>query len=60
MGVSKFRFKTKGFGHEGIDEFRSVLYYFPTDKVAVALTSNGKNYDNNDIIVAAVILTNHS
>jgi hypothetical protein len=42
MGVSKFRFKTKGFGHEGIDEFRSVLYYFPTDKVAVALTSNGK------------------
>jgi hypothetical protein len=49
---SKFRFKTKGFGHEGgIDEFRSVLYYFPTDKVAVAL---GKNYDNNDIIVAAL------
>jgi hypothetical protein len=53
MGVFQIPFQDKRFGHEGgIDEFRSVLYYFPTDKVAVALTSNGKNYDNNDIIVA--------
>jgi CubicO group peptidase (beta-lactamase class C family) len=43
MGVFKIPFQDKRFGHEGgIDEFRSVLYYFPTDKVAVALTSNGK------------------
>ena len=56
MGVFQIPFyDKKGFGHEGgIDEFRSVLYYFPTDKVAVALTSNGKNYDNNEIIVAAL------
>ena len=56
MGVFQIPFQDKkGFGHEGgIDEFRSVLYYFPTDKVAVALTSNGKSYDNNDIIVAAL------
>lgn len=56
MGIFQIPFyDKKGFGHEGgIDEFRSVLYYFPADKVAVALTSNGKNYDNNDIIVAAL------
>lgn len=56
MGVFQIPFQDKkGFGHKGgIDEFRSVLYYFPTDKVAVALTSNGKSYDNNDIIVAAL------
>jgi hypothetical protein len=39
MGVFQIPFQDKRFGHEGgIDEFRSVLYYFPTDKVAVALT----------------------
>ena len=56
MGVFQIPFyDKKGFGHEGgIDEFRSVLYYFPTDKVTVALTSNGKTYDNNEIIVAAL------
>ena len=56
MGVFQIPFQDKkGFGHEGgIDEFRSVLYYFPTDKVGVALTSNGKSYDNSDIIVAAL------
>lgn len=56
MGIFQIPFQDKkGFGHKGgIDEFSSVLYYFPTDKVAVALTSNGKTYDNNEIIIAAL------
>lgn len=56
MGIFQIPFyDKKGFGHTGgIDEFRSVLYYFPEDKIAVALTSNGKTYDNNDIIIAAL------
>ena len=56
MGIFQIPFyDKKGFGHNGgIDEFRSVLYYFTEDKIAVALTSNGKTYDNNDIIIAAL------
>jgi CubicO group peptidase (beta-lactamase class C family) len=56
MGIFQIPFyDKKGFGHTGgIDEFRSVLYYFTEDKIAVALTSNGKTYDNNDIIIAAL------
>ncbi|MGZ9735676.1 hypothetical protein [Flavobacterium sp. GNP002] len=56
MGIFQIPFyDKKGFGHTGgIDEFRSVLYYFPEDKIAVALTSNGKTYDNNNIIIAAL------
>nr|WP_315166579.1 serine hydrolase domain-containing protein [uncultured Flavobacterium sp.] len=56
MGIFQIPFHDKkGFGHNGgIDEFRSVLYYFTEDKIAVALTSNGKTYDNNDIIIAAL------
>ena len=56
MGIFQIPFyDKKGFGHTGgIDEFRSVLYYFPEDKIAVALTSNGKTYDNNNIIIATL------
>ncbi|MDI6051053.1 serine hydrolase domain-containing protein [Flavobacterium sp. XS2P24] len=56
MGIFQIPFyDKKGFGHTGgIDEFRSVLYYFTEDKIAVALTSNGKTYDNNDIIIVAL------
>ncbi|WP_338647878.1 serine hydrolase domain-containing protein [Flavobacterium sp. KS-LB2] len=56
MGIFQIPFyDKKGLGHTGgIDEFRSVLYYFEADKIAVALTSNGKTYDNNEIIKAAL------
>ncbi|SFE18833.1 CubicO group peptidase, beta-lactamase class C family [Flavobacterium xueshanense] len=56
MGIFQYPFyDKKSFGHTGgIDEFRSTLSYFPEDKLAVALTSNGKTYDNNDIIIAAL------
>lgn len=56
MGIFQVPFyDKKGFGHTGgIDEFRSILCYFSDYKLAVALTSNGKNYDNNEIIKAAL------
>ena len=56
MGIYQILFDNKkGFGHEGaIDGFSSMLFYFPGDKLAVALTSNGKNYDNDDIIMATL------
>ncbi|MGY0034517.1 hypothetical protein [Pedobacter sp. NJ-S-72] len=52
MGLAKFPFDDKtGFGHTGgIDGFSSVYIYYPSDKIAVALTSNGSNYNNNKII----------
>jgi hypothetical protein len=49
MVFSKFRFKTKGFGEESMN--LDPLYVSQRIKLAVAL-SNGKNYDNNDIIAA--------
>lgn len=45
----------KGFGHTGgIDGFSSVLTYFPENKLAVAITSNGSIYRNNDIMIAVL------
>lgn len=42
----------KSFGHTGgIDGFSSVYSYFPTEKVGFALTSNGTNYNNNNISI---------
>ena len=54
MGLFKVPFYKKvGYGHTGgIDGFSSVLYHFDDNDVSVALTSNGTNYNNNDIIVA--------
>lgn len=41
-----------GFGHSGgIDGFSSVYGYFPNEKVSFALTSNGSNYNNNNISI---------
>jgi hypothetical protein len=43
----------KGYGHTGgIDGFNAVFSYFPEDKIAYALTSNGTNYINNNISIA--------
>ncbi len=54
MGMIVVPFNEKiGYGHGGgIDGFSSIFYYFPEDKVAFALTSNGTNYSNNDIAIA--------
>lgn len=56
MGLFKTPFYHKiGFGHTGgIDGFGSVLSYFPDHKLAIALTSNGVNYENNNIMIAAL------
>ncbi|MFN3968890.1 serine hydrolase domain-containing protein [Flavobacterium sp.] len=54
MGIFQLPFdKRKGFGHTGgIDGFSSSLGYFPDSNVSVALTSNGNNFDNNQIMIA--------
>lgn len=54
MGIFQVPFQSrKGFGHTGgIDSFSSVVYYFADSNVSVALTSNGNNFDNNQIIIA--------
>jgi D-alanyl-D-alanine carboxypeptidase len=56
MGIFQVPFyDKKGFGHTGgIDGFGSVLSYFPENKLAIALTSNGMLYENNTIIIAAL------
>ncbi len=56
MGIFKVPFNEKtGYGHTGgIDAFQSVLYYFPADKLAIAITANGQSYANNDLIIAGL------
>ena len=45
----------KAFGHTGgIDGFSSNYGYFPEEKVAFALTSNGSNFTNNNIAIAVL------
>ena len=55
-GLFQMPFGTKkAFGHTGgIDGFSSNYGYFPEEKVAFALTSNGSNYTNNDIAIAVL------
>jgi hypothetical protein len=53
MGLFKYRFMIKRVRtYGGIDGFRSALSYFPESKLSVAITSNGMNYGNNDIVIA--------
>lgn len=54
MGLTKIPFYNHlGFGHGGaIDGFTSLLFYFPSDQLSVAITSNGNNYENNQILIA--------
>lgn len=56
MGLFQIPFyDKKSFGHTGgIDGFRSVVSFFPDNKLSIALTSNGMLYNNNDIIIAAL------
>jgi CubicO group peptidase (beta-lactamase class C family) len=45
-------YELKGYGHTGgIDGFRSVLIVFPEKKLCLAVTSNGLNYGQNDILI---------
>ena len=45
----------KGYGHTGgIDGFQAGAFYFPQEKVSVAITSNGVIYPLNDIIVGSL------
>lgn len=45
----------QGYGHTGgIDGFSSVFSYFPEDKIAYSLVSNGTNYINNNISIAVL------
>jgi len=56
MGIFQVPFyDKKGYGHTGgIDGFSSVVSYFPDNKLSVALTSNGRIYSNNDIMIATL------
>ncbi len=55
-GIAKVPFEQySGYGHTGgIDNFRSVLYYFPELKVAVSFVTNQSDYDNNDISIKMI------
>jgi D-alanyl-D-alanine carboxypeptidase len=58
MGIGMFQmpfYDKKGYGHTGgIDGFSSVLAYFPDNKLSIALTSNGRVYQNNDVMIATL------
>ncbi|WP_326982651.1 serine hydrolase domain-containing protein [Chryseobacterium sp. MYb264] len=56
FGVTKVPFGASwGFGHNGgIDQFRSVLYYFPDLHVAISFITNQSNYNNNDISIKMI------
>lgn len=58
FGMGLFRipfYDMEGFGHTGgIDGFTSVFSHFDSGNVSYALTSNGTNYNNNDISIAVL------
>ncbi|WP_123773914.1 serine hydrolase [[Flexibacter] sp. ATCC 35103] len=57
MGIMELPyFERKSYGHNGaIDGFRSLLDYFPEEKLALAITSNGAmGYDNNSVLLCAL------
>lgn len=56
MGLFQFPFGGRqGFGHTGgIDGFSSIFTQFADGNVSYALTSNGKNFNSNDISIAVL------
>ena len=56
MGLIQIPFYEKrGYGHTGgIDGFTSVFVYFPDGDISYALTSNGTNYNTNNISIAVL------
>lgn len=57
-GIGLFQipfYASMGYGHTGgIDGFSSVFSHFPKDTISYALTSNGSNYNNNNISLAVL------
>lgn len=56
FGLLQVPFNEKrGYGHTGgIDGFQSNAFYFPEEKLSIALTSNGVVFPLNDIIIGAL------
>jgi CubicO group peptidase (beta-lactamase class C family) len=56
MGLFQIPFYDRiGFGHTGgINGFRSMFVYFPDDGISFAYTSNGINFNGNDIAIAVL------
>ena len=56
MGLFQMPFYDKtGFGHGGgIDGFRSMFAYLPDSNISFVYTSNGLNYNGNDISIAVL------
>ena len=56
MGIFELPFyDKKGFMNRGsIDSFGSVICYFPDEKLAIAITSNGAIYDKKKVLIAAL------
>ena len=56
LGIFQFPFDEKyAFGHTGgIDEFHSMLGYFPKDSLAFAYTGNGETIEMNDLAIGVL------
>lgn len=54
MGLSRVPFDGHfGYGHNGrIDGFTSIMYHFADQNISMAFTSNGTNFENNNITIA--------
>ncbi|MEW5674789.1 serine hydrolase domain-containing protein [Flavobacterium enshiense] len=53
IGLITFPFgERKFFGHDGrIEGFKSVVGYYPTEKMGISLITNGDNFNRNDIMI---------
>jgi len=56
LGLLRFPYNDKwSYGHTGgIDGFEAITSYFPKDRLAISLTSNGINYNKNNILLAVL------
>ncbi|MGM0587420.1 MAG: serine hydrolase domain-containing protein [Bacteroidota bacterium] len=56
LGMMQYSFSGKtAYGHNGgIDGFQSNLTYIPQEDLALAFTSNGLNYNMNDILIGVL------
>ena len=56
LGIFQFPFDEKScYGHTGgIDEFHSMLGYFPQDSLAFAFTGNGQTIEMNDLAIGVL------
>lgn len=54
-GAALFQFpfgERRFYGHNGaIENFRSVVGYYPSENLSISLITNGDNYNQNDIII---------